>query len=207
MVDMNPRPANDKKTRLNPDRRELLSVLAILSSAILIAITIALFAFQSYRVDGESMVNTLRNNDRLIINKLPRTLARLTGNTYIPHRGDIIVFNERNQFGQEFAQSKQLIKRVVGLPADRVVVKNGQITIYNSAKPDGFNPDSNRDWQLSGSVTSGNLDVVLGARQIFVCGDNRSNSLDSRSFGPIDTDQIIGKLMFRFLPLGSSKNF
>lgn len=202
------RPTASRKANPNPDRRELFSILAILSSAVLVAITIALFAFQSYKVDGQSMVNTLHDGDRLIINKLPRTLARLTGNNYIPHRGDIVVFSEKDdRSSSQPAPNRQLIKRVVGLPGDRVVVKNGQITIFNSANPGGFNPDNNPDWRLSDTTTNGALDVELGARQIYVFGDNRSNSMDSRSFGPIDTDQVVGKLMFRFLPLGNSRGF
>ncbi|HTB49244.1 MAG TPA: signal peptidase I, partial [Verrucomicrobiae bacterium] len=121
--------------------KELLSTLGIFVAAIMVALLIISFVFRSYQVDGPSMENTLQNADKLIIWKVPRTWADITGHAYIPNRGDIIVFNETglSQFGQP--NSKQLIKRVIGLPGDRVVVKNGIYTIYNKSHPNGFDPD------------------------------------------------------------------
>ncbi len=107
--------------------REFFSTAAILIGALLVALFIITFVFRSYQVDGPSMETTLQNDDKLIIWKVPRTWARITGHDYIPDRGDIIVFTENGlgQFGQE--DSKQLIKRVIGLPGDRVVVQRRQV--------------------------------------------------------------------------------
>ncbi len=149
------------------------------------------------------MEATLSNNDRLIVDKLPRTIARITHNDYIPHRGDIIIFKQRNLPGAQGA-SKTLIKRVIGLPGDRVVVKDGSLIVYNAEHPDGFSPDSGYAVQ---KPTTGNVDIKLGTGQIFVCGDNRPNSEDSRYFGPIDSDQIIGKLVLRFWPVSKADSF
>jgi signal peptidase I len=189
--------------------QEFFSTIGVLLLALVIAITLIAFVFQSYQVDGESMQTTLQNNDRLIVWKTPRTWSRLTHHQYIPNRGDIIIFNETglSSYGQD--DSKQLVKRVIGLPGDRVVVKDGLITIYNDKNPDGFQPDKDLPYGTGTKIpyTSGNIDVMLGSDQLFVCGDNRGNSLDSRIFGPIRTSQIIGKLAARIYPFSDADKF
>jgi signal peptidase I len=141
---------------------------------------------------------------------VPRTWARITGHDYIPKRGDIVIFSESglSQFGQE--DTKQLIKRVIGLPGDRIVVSGGVYTIYNKQHPNGFDPDKTLSYFNYGKdmpVTSGDIDVTLGADQLFVSGDNRPDSLDSRAFGPIDANQIIGKLVLRVFPINQAEAF
>jgi signal peptidase I len=152
----------------------------------------------------------LQNQDRLIVWKTARTWAKITGHDYIPQRGDVIVFVENGLSQYNDANSKQLIKRVIGLPGDRVVVKNGKITIYNSAHPSGFDPDKTLPYGENGKhipYTSGNIDIELSDGQLFVCGDNRPDSLDSRTFGYINADQIVGKLVVRVFPLNKVKTF
>lgn len=189
--------------------REILSTVSILLVAFIVALLLIGFVFRSYQVDGPSMETTLLNQDKLIIWKVPRTWARITGHQYVPHRGDIIIFQQSglSAYGQE--DSKQLIKRVIALPGERVVVKDDKITIYNKANPQGFQPDEtlpyNRDHHLP--VTTGDMDVTLASNQIFVCGDNRPDSLDSRTFGPIQTNQVIGKLIIRIFPINKIELF
>ncbi len=187
--------------------RELFSTLGILVSALVIALLMIGFVFRSYQVDGPSMQNTLQNGDKLIIWKVPRTWARLTHHAYIPNRGDIIVFSESglSQFGQ--ADTKQLIKRVIGLPGERVTVRNGSYTVYNKANPQGFNPDKTLPYGKDIPATSGDIDTTLAANQLFVSGDNRPDSLDSRAFGPINADQIVGKLAIRVFPISHAEYF
>ena len=187
--------------------RELFSTLGILLTALLVALFIIGFVFRSYQVDGPSMQNTLQNADKLIIWKVPRTWASITGHAYIPDRGDIIVFSESglSEFNQQ--DSKQLIKRVIGLPGDRLVLSNGAYTIYNKAHPHGFNPDRTLPYGKNIPTTTGNVDLTLGKDQLFVSGDNRPDSLDSRAFGPINANQIIGKLVLRVFPVNQSKVF
>ena len=186
---------------------EVLSTVGILLTALVVALFIIAFVFRSYQVDGPSMENTLQNSDKLIIWKVPRSWSRITGHEYVPKRGDIIVFTESglSAFGQ--TDSKQLIKRVIGLPGDRVVVNNGINTIYNAAHPHGFDPDKTLAYGKNIPYTSDSIDLTLGPKQLFVEGDNRPDSLDSRSFGPINTNQIIGQLVLRVFPLGKSKVF
>jgi len=189
--------------------REFLSTAGVLIMALIIAITLIAFVFQSYQVDGESMQNTLHNNDRLIVWKTPRTWARITHHQYVPKRGDIIIFNETglSAYGQD--DSKQLVKRVIGLPGDRVVVSDGIITVFNQDHPDGFQPDTVLAYGSNNAIpySSGSIDVTLGSDQLFVCGDNRGNSLDSRIFGPIKTSQVIGKLVARIYPFSDAEKF
>ena len=201
------KPNNPLKSSGPSQRREIVSTLGILAAAILVAVFIIMFVFRSYQVDGPSMKNTLQDADKLIIWKVPRTWSKITGHPYIPGRGDIIVFTETGlgQFGQQ--DKKQLIKRVIGLPGDRVVVKNGAVTIYNKEHPKGFDPDKTLPYGKNIPETSGNIDLTLGSEQLFVCGDNRPDSLDSRSFGPINANQVVGKLAVRVLPLGDAKTF
>lgn len=188
---------------------ELLSTIGVLLAALAVALLIITFVFRSYQVDGPSMETTLRNTDKLIIWKVPRTWANVTGHPYIPQRGDIVVFNEGGlrQFNDSH-DSKQLIKRVIGLPGDRVVLRSGSYTIYNRAYPGGFDPDKTLPYGRSViASSSGNLDMTLEAGQIFVSGDNRPDSLDSRAFGPIDAGQIVGKLILRVFPIDQAKAF
>lgn len=187
--------------------RELLSTIAILGTALVIALLMITFVFRSYQVDGPSMESTLQNSDKLIIWKVPRTWARITHHNYIPNRGDIIVFSQSglSQFGQ--TDSKQLIKRVIGLPGDHIVVKDGSYTVFNNSHPNGFDPDKTLPYGKNIPVTSGDIDVSLAAGQLFVSGDNRPDSLDSRAFGPINADRVIGKLIVRVFPISQAKNF
>jgi signal peptidase I len=158
-------------------------------------------------VDGESMETTLQNNDRLIVDKLPRTLARITHHDYIPARGNIVIFNQSGLPDSGPTSRKQLIKRVIGLPGERVVIQNGYITIYNKTGSSGFNPDTTTGYKITASTTSGDIDTTLGANQIFVCGDNRTNSEDSRFFGPVDASQLVGRLVLRLLPASHIEKF
>ncbi|HZL07781.1 MAG TPA: signal peptidase I [Candidatus Dormibacteraeota bacterium] len=187
---------------------ELLSTIGILLTALVVALLIIAFVFRSYQVDGPSMENTLHGADKLIIWKVPRTWADITGHAYIPNRGDVIVFNETglSQFNDP-QNSKQLIKRVIGLPGDRVVLNNGVYIIYNKTHSQGFEPDKTLPYGKNIPVTSGNVDITLGKDQIFVSGDNRPDSLDSRAFGPINASQIVGKLVLRVFPVDQAKAF
>lgn len=194
-----------EKTEEKSAWHDVLSIVGVLVSALLLAFCLISFVFQSYQVDGPSMQTTLENNDHLIVWKVSKTIANLTGNHYIPNRGDVIIFNEPVSNGS--AQNKQLVKRVLGMPGERVVVKDGVVTVYNQERPDGFQPDKELPYGNVITTTPGDVDVTLKEGQVFVCGDNRTNSLDSRIFGPVNSDQIIGKLILRVLPINTIKTF
>ncbi|MBI3624391.1 signal peptidase I [Candidatus Saccharibacteria bacterium] len=187
--------------------RSIISTILILIAAPLVALVLIGYVFQSYEVDGPSMETTLYNHDRLIVDKIPRTLARLTGHAYIPKRGDIIIFVKRGLFEFGSADNKQLIKRVIGLPGERVVVTNGVLTVYNNQHPKGFQPDLDPRYSSMIKTTPGSVDLTVGKDEVFVCGDNRTNSLDSRYFGTIPVGNIVGKLAFRIFPINKAESF
>lgn len=187
--------------------RSVLSTIGVLLIAPALALFLTAFVFQSYQVDGPSMETTLDNNDRLIVWKMPRTWSRITHHAYVPDRGDVIIFVAHNldSFGQ--TPDKQLIKRVIGLPGERVVVKNGVLRIYNKQHPSGFQPDKTMPYGNVIRDTQGDIDEVIPKDSVFVCGDNRDNSLDSRIFGPVASKDIVGKLVMRVLPIDQAKRF
>jgi signal peptidase I len=185
--------------------REFLSTIGILVTALGVALLIIAFVFRSYQVDGPSMRTTLENSDKLIIWKVPRTIASITNHSYIPKRGDIIVFSQQglSEYGQQ--DSKQLIKRVIALPGERIIISDGHYIVYNAANPTGFNPDVLLNNKGVITPTTGNIQYTLKSDEVFVSGDNRPDSLDSRNFGPVKAEHIIGKLVLRVFPLGEAK--
>lgn len=188
--------------------KSIIGTILILLTAPILAITITMFLFQSYEVDGPSMEPTLQTQDRLIIWKAGRSWARVTGSDFIPERGNIIVLVKRGMYDFNSDKEKQLIKRVIALPGERVVVKDGKMTVYNDDYPDGFQPDTTLPYgEAIVEQTEGNVDITVGAKEVFVVGDNRDNSFDSRSFGTIPAEDIVGTLAFRILPLSELRRF
>ena len=192
-----------KASKRSDGSHGFVSSLLMIATAVFVAFILVFFVFQSYQVDGASMNPTLDNNDRLIVWKLPKTWSAITGHAYIPDRGDIIVFQEPE------LENKQLIKRVIALPGDHLVIRNNVITIYNAAHPNGYDPDYSLPYGKTFPIpqTTGNVDTIIGAGQVFVCGDNRPNSLDSRWFGTVYAKDIVGKLIIRLIPVGKAKIF
>ncbi len=187
--------------------KSILSTVGIIIAAPLIALLLINFVFQSYEVDGPSMEKTLDNGDRLIVLKMGKTIADIKNQPYIPDRGSIIIFHKSDttEFG---STDRQLVKRVIGLPGERVLVREGRITIYNKDNPNGFNPDSNTDYQDNlPPSTMGNVDLTVPEGELFVAGDNRVNSLDSRTFGTITADQVVGELVLRIYPFSNFESF
>lgn len=187
--------------------RGALSTIAILILAPVVAVLLTTFVFQSYEVDGPSMEDTLQDRDRLIVWKVPRTISRISGNDYIPPRGEVIIFNKENSSEFGATNNRQLIKRVIALPGERVVVRDGQFTVYTDEHPDGFNPDANGDSGSNAQFTQGTIDIVVPEGEVFVAGDNRANSLDSRAFGTVPADDIVGNLALRIFPFNKAKTF
>jgi signal peptidase I len=185
----------------------VLSTIAILVIAPLIALCLTAFVFQSYEVDGPSMETTLQNQDRLIVYKLPRTIARITKHAYVPKRAEIIIFSRQDVLEFGTPKPRQLIKRVIALPGERVVVKDGKLTVYNNEKPQGFQPDEIAPYGKVIGETQGDIDLTVPQDSVFVCGDNRRQSLDSRSFGPVPLKDIVGRLSLRVYPFNKGEVF
>jgi signal peptidase I len=158
------------------------------------------FVFQAYHVLGTSMVPTLHETDYLIISKLGYTQALVErafkkDKAYIPGRGQIIVFRYPKD------PSKVFVKRVIGLPGDRIVIKNGTVTVFNNQNKNGFNPDTG--YEKSDATTLIDTDEVVQDGNVFVMGDNRTpgGSYDSREWGELPSSYIIGNAVLRLLPL------
>ena len=175
---------------------ELLSFVSIIMASFVFALIIAVFIVRFYSVDGPSMEPTLQNQNKLIVWKLPRTWASITGNQYIPKRGDIIVFNDSDLAACGQPGTRQLIKRVIGLPGNKIVINNGIVTVYSKNHPKGFQPDKQLPYNTNNFIqpTTPNMTLTLNSHQLFVLGDNRPVSCDSRIFGPINTDQVVGQV-------------
>lgn len=211
LQDSNPQsyPSRAPQKKRKESIKSLLSTLAILILAPLVALLLIAFVFQSYEVDGPSMEDTLQHQDRLIVLKTGRTISRITNQNYIPSRGDIIVFAKSGTVDPTAGGERQLIKRVIGLPNDRVTVRNGAVTIFNEEHPDGFDPDVVGSYADNIASRGGvsNIDTRVPEGHLFVMGDNRSNSLDSRTFGIIKSDEIVGRLALRIFPLDEIETF
>jgi signal peptidase I len=158
---------------------------AIAAGALIIAFLIKTFLFQAFYIPSESMDPTLKINDRVLVNKLSYDVHSV-------HRGDIVVFESPPNEG---AATKDLIKRVIGLPGETVESRNGHIVI------DGRDLD---EPYLQPDVTTGPMDkVTVAPDHYWVMGDNRSNSRDSRFFGAIPESLIVGRAFVRVWPVTS----
>lgn len=168
---------------------ELIKVVA-LSLAIIVPVRV--FLMQPFIVRGASMEPNYHNREYLIVNKLAYHLRD-------PQRGDVVVFKAPG-FTDYF------IKRVIGLPGERIVLENGKITIFNESYPDGL-PISETPYLDSSVYTSGSLNVLLRDNEYFVFGDNRGNSSDSRYFGAVPRDRISGITWLRLFPFSKITHF
>ncbi len=186
--------------------KNIASTGAILLIAPILAVFITIFVFQSYEVYGMSMETTLQDGDRLIVQKLSKNWSKIRGKVYIPQRGEVVVFNKPASLGNTSDAVDHLIKRVIGLPGERVVLHDGHYTVYNAEKSEGFDPDLNQDYAKDIFTTPGEVDITVGSGEIFVSGDNRTNSLDSRNFGAIPAESVTGIATLRFVPVNAFKN-
>lgn len=165
------------------------------------------YVFRSFNVVGPSMESTMYTGDKLIVNKIAPTASQLGNKPYIPKRGQIIVF--KNPQFQPGGENEYIVKRVIGLPGDRVLLKDGHYTVYNKENPDGFDPDK-FNHNEPGKPTSGSTDVTVPTGSLFVSGDHRQEnySYDSRNgLGFVPLNDVIGPVSFRIWPLNKLRAF
>lgn len=151
--------------------------------AIAILVPIRLFVALPFVVSGESMRPTFETGNYIIVDQLSYQLGD-------PKRGDVIIFRYPND------ETKFFIKRVIGLPGERVVIDNSRVTVYTDEDSDGLLLDEPYIF-FTRSDTS---DTTLGEDEYFVMGDNRFSSFDSRGWGPLRRDLIIGRAFVRLYP-------
>ncbi len=154
--------------------------------AMVIIVPIRYFLVQPFFVRGASMEPTFLDGEYLVIDELSYRLRE-------PERGEVIVFRYPQSPSQFF------IKRIIGLPGETVTVENGHVVIHNLQHPEGVVLDESS--YLDAAVrTGGNLTLRLSATEFFVLGDNREASSDSRSWGALPRDDIIGRVWLRAFP-------
>ncbi|NJP40510.1 signal peptidase I [Oscillospiraceae bacterium HV4-5-C5C] len=168
---------------------EYLDWLKYILLALILGLFLTDFVFQRNEVVGSSMYPTLVSGDQLWVEKIG---PRLHG----PSQGEIITFTIHEDAGSQ--TDEDLVKRVIGLPGQHVEIKGGQVYIDGQLLAEPYLPQ--------GTVTEVTslmpyTDVTLEADEYYVLGDNRSGSRDSRYFGPIRREQLIGYVWIRVLPL------
>ena len=151
--------------------------------AVVIVLPIRLFVAQPFVVDGESMHPTFENADYLIIDEL-------TYHFEAPQRGDVIVFRYPGD------PKIFYIKRIIGLPNETVHINSGKVTV---TKPNGQTLTLDEPYAVVEDATYTQT-TELGSDQYFVMGDNRPESSDSRVWGPLPRENIIGRVFVRLLP-------
>ncbi len=145
-----------------------------------ISIFIITFLYQPVRVEGTSMLPRLEDHDRLFINKFVYHVEAI-------HRGDVVVFHYPRD------PQKSYIKRVIGLPGDRIWIDRGQVWLNGKTLQEGYVPQKYRDGRSM-------AETIVPDGMYFMMGDHRSISSDSREFGPVERDLIYGKAEFIYWP-------
>lgn len=166
-------------------------VIQIILISCAIIIPIRYFLIQPFYVKGASMEPNFYNSEYLIIDELTYRMRA-------PERGEIVVFRYPRDPSEFF------IKRVIGLPGETVEISDSHVTIYNTDHPNGVVLTES---YLSDVPTDGMKKTTLGSNEFWVMGDNRTESMDSRSFGPVNRDHFIGRVWVRGLPLNRASLF
>ena len=197
--------------------KDILEWIYCIIIAVVIALLIRYYVGTPTIVKQSSMYPTFKQNDRLVLNRIYRTAKT------IPSRGEIITFEaptaqaessnnptakyERNSRGwlKKFTYNVleigkiSYIKRVIGLPGEHVEIKDGKVYINGNELKENYLSDTVKTESMDGDF----FDIIVPQNTVFVMGDNRSGSSDSRIFGCIPYEKIEGKVIFRFWPLNN----
>lgn len=159
---------------------------AIIAGALLAAFLIKTFAIQAFYIPSESMHPTLKKDDRVLVNKI----------RYKVERGAIIVFDRPANAPSE-GGINHLVKRVIGLPGDTVEGKDGKVFVNGQPLDEPYLPE--------GMISPSFASQVVPPGHYWMMGDNRYSSRDSREFGPIPEDNVVGRAFVRVWPVTSLK--
>jgi signal peptidase I len=172
--------------KLPSSARAFFDWVIVIAVALLVAFVVRTFVLAHFVVEGSSMYSTLETGDRVFVNKLSYRL-------HDPNRGDVVVLHQITG-----ASERDLIKRVIALPGETVEIRNcsvlidGQVLKEPYLDPEVVTPtDCGGDYSLDGTVPE---------NHVFVMGDNRAGSQDSRVIGPIDEDDLVGRAFVVFWP-------
>ena len=174
--------------------REWITVIGV---ALLIAFVVRGFVLQQFYISGPSMESTMFQNNRVLVNKLSYRLHEI-------HRGDVVVFDRVTTDGVE-VQHDDLIKRVIGVAGDSVSIANCVVSVNGNEVEEPYLNDYD--------IAQANLEdrcrlpdmvsTIVEPGHLFVMGDNRPQSFDSRMFGTIEEDLVVGRAFVIIWPLGS----
>jgi len=174
--------------------KEVFSWIKAIGIAIVLALGIRTYLFAPILVDGASMEPTLHDRERIVLNKFGVDIEDI-------ERFDVIVFHA--------TEEKDYIKRVIGLPGDYIEYKDDVLYVNNKAYDENY-LDEYKEQEIGQLTEDFTLDEITGSAtvpegQLFVMGDNRQNSLDSRIIGTIPIDQVVGKANLIYWPIHDIK--
>ena len=165
-------------------KNSIIEWVKVFGLAIVLAFVITLF-IKPTLVSGDSMLPTLHENDYLIINKIGYKIGE-------PKNGDVIDF--KSDLEKNDGTTKDLVKRIIGVAGDKVVIKDGKVYLNDKLLDETYLSE--------GMDTTGDVDIVVPEGKLFVLGDNREVSLDSRyeQVGLVDVNDVEGKVLVRLYP-------
>ncbi len=177
-------PADEQKPSANSFLWELIRVIVV---AVVLMFVLRIFIAEPFVVSGSSMVPNFHNREYLVVDKISYRFHE-------PQRGDVIIFRYPKDTTQYF------IKRIIGLPGEKVQIVDGRAKVYNAEHPNGALIDE--PYLPSNNITFGKDEIVsLGSDEYYVMGDNRLASSDSRVWGILPKHDIIGHAWLRAFPL------
>ena len=186
-------PVSDSKRRSG--WRQIREWLVVIVTAVVIATALRTFVVQQFYIAGPSMETTLFGDDRVLVNKLAYRLGK-------PSRGDVIVF-DRITLNGDAVQHDDLIKRVIGLPGETLEIRDCVVYINKVAIAEPWLSAEVTNPEYDPSVRCGTPNyepIAIDEGKVFLIGDNRPMSFDSRMFGPVDIDVIVGKALVVIWP-------
>ncbi len=187
-IDLDPEidevPPDTEQDEPTPKENSFMEILRFSFMALLIVIPVRMFIAQPFIVSGASMEETFQNGEYLIVDQVSYHL-------HSPERGDVVIFRYPRD------PSKYFIKRIIGIPGDTLTIEDSTVTIKNEASPAGFTLDEPYIKSMRPGAT---ITETLGNREYFVMGDNRDESSDSRVWGVLQEERIIGKAFLRLYP-------
>lgn len=166
---------------------------SVIAGAVLLALVVKVFLLQAFYIPSPSMFPTLKEGDRVLVNKLSYRLHDV-------NRGDVVVFER--PASEAPSAIPELIKRVVGLPGDAVTFQNGKVFINGKQLDEPYLPDGvTTSAEFAPNRCTPEAPCLVPPGQVWVMGDNRNDSKDSRYFGPIPESSIVGRAFVVVWPL------
>ncbi len=176
----------DEKTHLKKEIFEWGKAILI---AIILTFIIRTFLFAPFQVDGDSMLPNFTHKERLIANEIIYDITS-------PKRGDVIIFH--------FDEQRDYIKRIIGVPGDTIEMKSDQLYVNGEPIDEPYLTSVKNDLHNLGMVLTEDFGpITVEEKHLFVLGDNRKNSKDSRMIGQISFEQVVGRADVVFWPLNS----